>query len=120
MDGGDTETFMSWRTFALAAAAIAVVAGSVGYWIGASRHDAFETVGAAHSTEAQIGLQTDDWTYNVPLTVQWTDDNGVWHGGGRPECLPPSDTPLEGIRVTAVPVEARGVRWRQVLVVHCD
>lgn len=104
----------------MASAAIAVLAASLGYWVGAARHDAFETVGTAHSTEAQIGLESDDWTYNVPLDVQWTDNNGDWHEGERPECLPPSDAPLEGIRVTAVPVETRGIGFRQVVAVHCD
>jgi hypothetical protein len=126
MDSRHTRTFMHWRTFVLTSAMLAVLAGLLGYWVGASRHGAFETVGIAHFTQAQIGLESDDWTYNIPLDVRWTDTNGVWYEGGRPECLPPSDTPLEdntpleGIRVTAVPVDARGLGFRQVVAVHCD
>ncbi len=120
MGGGRTGTFVSWGTLAMAAAVIAVLAAFGGYWIGSSRGAAFETVGTAHSTGAQIGVEGDDWSYDVPLHVRWTDVEGGWHEGERPECLPPSDTALEGIRITAVPVEARGVGFRQVVAVHCD
>lgn len=115
----NTNIFTDWRMLAVAAAAIAVVAGLGGFWVGSSKGDAFETVGTAHSTEAQIGVEGDDWSYNVPLDVRWTDADGTWHDSGRPECLPPSDTALEGVRITAVPVEARGMAFRQVVAVHC-
>ncbi len=104
----------------MAAAAVAVLAALGGYWIGSSRVAAFEAVGTAHSTATQIGVEGDDWSYNVPLHVRWTDAGGGWHEGERPRCLPPSDTPLDGIRLTVVPVEARGAGFRQVVAVHCD
>ena len=120
MGSGSGHSLVNWRTFAVASAGIAVLAAPVGYWLGSSRHDAFETVGTAHSTEAQIGLEGDDWSYNIPLDVQWTDASGSWHDDGRPECLPPSSKALENIRITAVSVEARGMGFRQVVAVHCD
>ncbi len=120
MDSAHLTAHVNWRMVALAAGVVAVVAASVGYWLGASRHGAFETVGTAHSTEAQIGLEGDDWTYNIPLDVQWTDSSGGWHEGERPACLPASNKVIEGVRVTAVPVETRGMGFRQVVAVHCD
>lgn len=120
MDSGPTNVSWNWRTLAGAAAAITVVAALLGYWVGSARGGAFETVGAAYSTKSQISLEADDWSYNIPLEVDWTDAEGTWHEGERPECLPPSNTSLEGIRVTAVPVEARGMGFRQVVAVHCE
>lgn len=120
MDSGRTNTLMNGRSLVVAAAAIAVLAALAGYWLGSSRGNAFETVGTAYSTRGQIGLEADGWSYNVPVDVRWTDANGTWHEGERPKCLPPSNTNLEGIRVTAVPVGARGLGFRQVVAVHCE
>ena len=109
-----------WNPRVLAGAvALTLVAGVVGYAFGSSRSGVFETVGSAHSTEAQISLEADGWTYAIPLDVMWSDATG-WHEGGRPKCLPPSDADLEGIRVSAVPVETRGMGFREVVAVHCD
>jgi len=104
----------------VAAASVVVVAAVGGYVLGSSRDAAFEVVGTAYFTDTQIGLEGDDWTYHVPLDVRWTDREGTWHEGGRPACLPPSDTTLEGVRVSAVPVEVQGLGFRQVVAVHCD
>lgn len=92
---------------------------ALGYWIGTSRSGASEHVGEAYSTEVQIGIQTEDWSYEVPLDVQWTDAQGVWHSGSRPECLPPTGV-LPDVRFAAVPVETRGIGFRQVVAVFCD
>lgn len=103
---------------ALAAGALAAAA-VLGYVVGASNGDVFEAVGTAHSVDAQISIHTDDWTYAVPLDVPWSDAQDTWHHGGRPECLPPSNAPLEDIRFAAVPVEVRGAGYRQVVAVFC-
>jgi len=100
----------------------ALVAGAaLGYWFGTSRSGVSEHVGDAYSADTQIGIQTEDWTYDVPLDVRWTDADGGWHEGSRPECLPPSDSGvLSEIRFAAVPVETRGIGFRQVIAVFCD
>lgn len=93
---------------------------ALAYWIGTTRSAASEYVGDAYSTELQIGIRTDDWSYDVPLDVRWTDSTGQWHEGSRPECLPPERGSLSGIRFAAVPVETRGIGFRQVVAVFCD
>ncbi|HEV2122473.1 MAG TPA: hypothetical protein VGW38_06835 [Chloroflexota bacterium] len=119
MSDGRGNTSAEWRVLAAGAVAVALVGALVGFWFGSARNDAFETVGTAYSTKSQIGLEAEGWSYNIPLDVQWRDAAGTWHEGGRPECLPPSNTSLEGIRVTAVPVEVRGAGFRHVVAVHC-
>lgn len=108
------------RTRAALAVGAVAAAAVLGYAVGAANDDVFETVGTAHSAEQAISIQTDDWTYGVPLDVPWIDAQGALHDGGRPDCLPPSDAPLESIRFAAVPVEVRGSGYRQVVTVFCD
>ncbi len=104
------------RYLALALAGVLLVGVVVGYWIGAGRTGVTEHVGRAYATEGQIGIQTDDWTYSVPLDVNWRDTVGTWHSG-RPSCLPPG-TDRQGVRFAAVPVDVAGVR--QVVAIFCD
>lgn len=41
--------------------------------------------------ESQIGCTLPDgWDIGVAVDVSWTDAAGVFHEGGRPECLPPT------------------------------
>ena len=101
------------------ALALLVVGAALGYGLGSWRGGVSEHVGDAVSTETQISIQTDDWTYAVPLDVQWTDAEGGWHSGSRPECLPPGGE-IRDIRFAAVPVETRGTGFRQVVAVFCD
>jgi hypothetical protein len=107
------------RYAVIACVALAIAAALVGYWVGSLRHGLFEAVGTAHSTDLQISIESDGWTYDVPLAVQWTDGNGGWHEGDRPDCLPPTTGEIAGIRFSAVPVETRGLGFRQVIAVHC-
>lgn len=102
----------------LAALTLLLAAASVGYWLGTSRSDVSEQIGDAYSTELQIGIQTGDWSYEVPLDVQWTDAQGGWHSGSRPECLPPTGV-VPNIRFAFVPVETRGMGFREVVAVFC-
>jgi hypothetical protein len=99
--------------------ALLAAGAALGYWIGTSRGGVSEYMGDAYSTELQIGIQTEDWSYEVPLDVQWTDAQGGWHSGSRPECLPPSGV-LPDVRFAAVPVETRGMGFRQVVAIFCD
>ena len=76
--------------------------------------------GVAHSAEGAISIETGDWTYGVPLDgVQWTDANGAWHEGGRPDCLPPAEETIP-VRFAAVEVTIEGVTWRPVVWVSCE
>ena len=81
--------------------------------------DRWTGTGMAFSAEGAIGVDVDGHDYAVPQDVAWTDLQGDYHEGGRPECLPPSGK-LEGpIRITAQSVEAAGYKRRQVVHVEC-
>lgn len=76
--------------------------------------------GDAHSAEGAISIETADWTYGVPLDgVAWISDTGVWHEGGRPDCLQPSDVSIP-VRFAAVEVTVEGSTWRPVVWVSCE
>lgn len=107
------------RGLVAAVISLLVAGAGLGYWFGTSRSGVSEHIGDAQSTEFQIGIETEDWSYQVPLDVQWTDSQGGWHSGSRPECLPPAGA-LRGIRFAAVAVETRGIGFRQVVAVFCD
>jgi hypothetical protein len=58
--------------------------------------------------------------FRVPRDVAWTDANGDFHEGDRPQCLPPTGRGLEGpVGITWVKVEVSGRSWRQVVGVAC-
>ena len=42
--------------------------------------------GIAHSSGYQADVESDGWTYNVPLDVSWYG-GGTFHEGGTPPCL---------------------------------
>lgn len=107
------------RLLVVAVAVPAMLAALGGYWLGAARGGTAEHVGTAYSTASQISVETEDWTYNVPVDVRWTDASGGWHEGKRPGCLPPTGK-IQGVRFSAVPSNARGAETRQVVAVHCD
>jgi hypothetical protein len=62
---------------------------------------------------------SDDSYVSVPLEVLWVDASGGLHEGDRPECLPPTGSLEEPVRVAWTPVEVDGLGWRQVLRVTC-
>jgi len=75
--------------------------------------------GEVHSTEAQISIETADWTYSVPLDgVWWVDQENVWHDSGRPECLAPMNAPA-AVTFAAVEVTIEGAMWRPVVWIDC-
>lgn len=75
--------------------------------------------GEVHSTEAQISIEAEDWTYAVPLDgVQWVDQDNVWHESGRPECLAPTNQPTT-VTFAAVEVTIEGSTWRPVVWIDC-
>ena len=75
--------------------------------------------GRAGAAEGAISIETDDWTYGVPLDgVSWTDETGTWHDGGRPACLAPGVT--RKVRFAAVKVTVEGTTWRPVVWISCE
>lgn len=100
------------------AAAVALIAGCS--MTSAPSNEASILTGEAHSAEGAISIETDDWTYGVPLDgVSWTDAGGSWHDDGRPECLPPSQQPIP-VTFAAVEVTVEGVTWRPVVWIRCE
>lgn len=100
------------------AAGIAVVLLGTGYLIGTLRAGAMMHTGVAYAAETQISVTADDWTYDIPLAVPWTDAHGTLHFGDRPSCLPAS---LQNVSVkfAAVEVNINGTTYRQVVWVSC-
>jgi hypothetical protein len=75
--------------------------------------------GEVHSAEGAISLETEDWTYAVPIDgVAWIDQANTWHEDGRPECLPPVDPPPV-VTFAAVEVTIEERTWRPVVWVDC-
>jgi hypothetical protein len=104
-------------------AALAVVMSVVaGYLAGAHQSDMHLATVACLSATGAISCgpveSPGDAEYGVPLDVAWTQD-GVFHEGGRPECLPPTGRGTVTVRVTWTEVDVDGTRWKQVVGVHC-
>ena len=57
--------------------------------------------------------------YNIPLDVAWTDAQGGFHEGGRPDCLAPTGN-VGPITFGSVDVSENGASWRQVVWVSCQ
>ena len=75
--------------------------------------------GRADAAEGAISIETDDWTYAVPLDgVTWIDEAGSSHDSGRPECLAPGVS--RQIRFAAVETRVEGSTWRPVVWVSCQ
>ena len=73
----------------------------------------------ALSAPGAISAEGEDWSYSIPRDVAWRDARGAFHPSGRPECLPPSGLEEGPVRFKAIPVEAGGVKFRQVIFVEC-
>ena len=74
--------------------------------------------GTAQSAEGAISIQTDDWTYAMPLdNVMWIDRATTVHDRGRPDCLPPGVSRLT--RFAYVEVTIEDSTWRPVVWVDC-
>jgi hypothetical protein len=97
----------------------ALVLFPAGFLIGSARAGVSLHTGVASSTEQTIGIETDGWTYGIPLDIRWEDATGTAHFGGRPDCLPPSNTEVGPITFAAIEVSIGGSTWRQVVWVSC-
>jgi hypothetical protein len=107
-----------WGAAALLCAGVGAAGG---YAVADARTGPYELVGDVYSGELQMSFEgPDGQTMAVPLDVTWTAPSTGSHSGGRPDCLPPTGETYRGVRVTAVDVDAAGLRYGQVLVVHCD
>lgn len=107
------------RDVVLAAVVGAAVAGAVVGVVDALRPDAYIVTTKPVSASGGIFAEADGWSYNVPTDIAWRDADGVFHSSGRPDCLPPSGKEEGPIRFNAVPVDADGVKFRQVIYVEC-
>ncbi len=75
--------------------------------------------GRADAAEGAIMIETDDWTYSVPLDgVTWVDSIGAVHTSGRPECLAPGVT--RQVKFVAPEVNIGGANLRPVVWVSCQ
>jgi len=90
-----------------------------GFLIGSARAGVSLHTGMASSTEQTVGIEADGWTYGIPLDIRWEDATGTSRFGGRPDCLPPSNTEVGPITFAAFEVSVGGSTWRQVVWVSC-
>jgi hypothetical protein len=99
---------------------VLVAVAFAGFAVGRNSRVVTEEVGCL-SAQGTIGCTLHDgWDVSVPLHVAWTDANGGFHEGGRPDCLPPTGRGLEGpVRIAWTKVKAGGTGWRQVVWVGC-
>ncbi|MDP3890682.1 hypothetical protein [Nocardioides sp.] len=103
--------------------AVALVAGlGVGYLTGQGRSHLHETEVACLSAPGVMSCGPIDAPgraeYLVPKDVAWTQD-GAYHSGGRPDCLPPTGRGAVEVRVTWTEVDFGGVTSKRVVGVHC-
>lgn len=110
------------RTPAGVAVATLLVGILAGYVVGQQRSSMREADVACMSAPGVISCSPTDSpgraVYAVPLDVAWTK-NGTFHPDGRPACLPPTGRGTVEVRVTWTEVETGGIRWKQVVGVHC-
>ena len=75
----------------------------------------------AHSAPTQISAAcSDGWVYAIPVDdVDWADAQGNLHLGGRPDCIPASDSEIGPISFGSVDVKIGGSERRVVVYVSC-
>lgn len=114
-DGGQSR---KWAIGVCALAAVFLIGGVVGYRIRASQPTVHWHTGTAWSGEFQIATEVDGWSYDIPLSVPWRD-NESWRLDGRPDCLPPTGE-IVPVRFAETTVKIDGASWRQVVFVDCS
>jgi len=109
-----------WRVTAwlLSLLIVGVAAGVIGFRYGTGNGAVTWTHGTAYSAQQQISARADGWSYDIPLTVRWTDPLGTVHDGSRPACLPP-DFKTHPVTLAWVWVSTQQEGWREVVWVDC-
>ena len=97
---------------------VGVAAGIFGFRLGTGNAEVNWTTGTAYSAEGAISARADGQSYDIPLTVQWTDPLGSVHQGTRPACLPP-DAKTHKVTFAWVWVKTDQEGWRDVVWVRC-
>jgi hypothetical protein len=99
----------------------AALAAAAGYAM--ARHSSPASVavhhGTAQVTPAQVGVNADGVSYDIPLDVPWRDAAGGWHEGERPSCLPTTVTSTP-VTFGAVKYALNGVSGSVVVWVDCS
>lgn len=128
LDAPVDDTGLSARTArnaVVAAAAVALVLGSsLGFFFGqqhpAMHHAEVRCMSAPGAISCSEGPDYGAGVYGISKDVHWTDADGVFHSGSRPECLPPTGRGLtRTVGITWVTAEVDGTSWRHVVGVHC-
>lgn len=97
---------------------VGVGAGLIGFHFGTGNPAVTWTTGTAYSAEQQISAKADGWTYDIPITVRWSDPLGTVHDASRPACLPP-DSKTHAVKFGWVWVSTPQRGWREVVWVDC-
>jgi hypothetical protein len=113
------DTRASLRPWFIAVVALVAIAVWIGHEAGASRSAVRWHTGNAYSTPGQIEVSAGGWSYDIPLDLQWEDNNGSFHESGRPACLPPTFS-VSRVRFAEIDVKVEGTKLRQVVFVSCD
>ena len=95
------------------------VAALLGYVFGALTSGVSLHTATVGSEARGIFVHEDGLTYNIPLDVAWTDAQGGFHEGGRPDCLAPTGN-AGPVTFGSVDVRENGASWRQVVWVSCQ
>lgn len=95
-----------------------LLAGVVGYAIGASNSTTTIHKAMVYSMDSISSVPIDGWTYGIPLDLAWIDASGSFHEHGRPDCLPPSGL-IGPITFASVEANIGGTVYRPVVWVSC-
>jgi len=98
-----------------------LLVGLIGFLVGVNRSSVTIRSCKAYAAPTQATATCDDgWAYAIPVAnVKWRDAIGVWHEGGRPDCLPLGPQEVNALTFATVDVRVEGVGWRPVVWVSC-
>ena len=99
---------------------LVILAVVVAYYAGTLRTAISYHTAVPSSAEGAVSIEADGWTYGLPAPdgVDWTDQNGAFHDGGRPDCLPPEGA-TRSVRFATIEVTINGMTWRPIIWVDC-
>ena len=78
------------RRLAIGGIVVLVIAA---FWLGevighSARHDVQIIEASGRTTDDSASFQVGNTFYYMPSQVEWTANDGTWHSGSWPECLP--------------------------------